>query len=287
MNSKPNRPRAVTIAGPGRVGNALHVAAQRAGIESRLIGREELAAGQFGPTPELGVEPMSPMGIEPSAFESGDGDSLVLLAVPDSEIVNACAQICAGGAPPGPVGHLSGATPLAALSKASESGAGIFSLHPLQTFSGKEPQLDGVPCALTASDPSTNSLVQEFALALGMRPFTLAEEDRAAYHAAACIASNFLVALEEKAAQLIERVGVPQGREMLAPLVTQSLNNWIERGGSALTGPIARGDSGTVARHLEALAEIAPEMLEPYRVLAEMTESIADSAQTKSEVAAG
>lgn len=271
MNSTPNRPRAVTIAGPGRVGRALDAAARRAGIGSQLIGREELEAGQLAPTPTA----------------SADGETLVLLAVPDGEIETACAQLCTAGRPPGPVGHLSGATPLTALARASEAGVGVFSLHPLQTFSGIEPQLEGVPCAISASDPATASLAREFAEALGLRPFPLAEEDRASYHAAACIASNFLVALEEKAARVLERAGVPQAREMLAPLVTQTLNNWIELGSAALTGPIARGDRMTVARHLAALAESAPEMIEPYRVLAEMTESIADSAQARSEVAAG
>ena len=88
-----------------------------------------------------------------------------------------------------------------------------------------------------------------------MRPFEIPEERRAAYHAAASIASNFLVALEESAAGLLAEAGAPDARELLAPLVLRTAANWSERGAAALTGPIARGDEATVARHLEALRE--------------------------------
>ena len=108
-----------------------------------------------------------------------------------------------------------------------------------------------------------------------MSPFEVPEEKRAAYHAAAAIASNFLVALEESAAELLEGCGVPDARELLAPLVLRTAANWAEHGPSALTGPIARGDEATVVRHLEALAETDPELLDLYRTLAERTVSLA------------
>ena len=88
-----------------------------------------------------------------------------------------------------------------------------------------------------------------------MRPFEVPEESRAAYHAAAAIASNLLVALEESAAELLARLGVEDARELLAPLVLRTAANWAERGPDALTGPIARGDEATVERHRAALAE--------------------------------
>ena len=108
-----------------------------------------------------------------------------------------------------------------------------------------------------------------------MRPFAVPETRRAAYHAAAAIASNFLVALEESAAELAERAGVEDAREILAPLVLRSAANWADRGDEALTGPIARGDEATVERHREALRELAPELLGLYDALAERTRAIA------------
>ena len=98
-----------------------------------------------------------------------------------------------------------------------------------------------------------------------MRPFEIAEADRAAYHAAAAIASNFLVALEESAADLLASTGVEDARELLAPLVLRTAANWSERGADALTGPIARGDDGdgrTPPRG--AASRGAPELLDLY-----------------------
>ena len=108
-----------------------------------------------------------------------------------------------------------------------------------------------------------------------MRPFEVAEEDRAAYHAAASIASNFLVALQESAAELLGAAGAADARELLSPLVLRTAANWSERGADALTGPIARGDEATVERHREALRERAPELLALYEALAERTRTIA------------
>ncbi|HKJ36155.1 MAG TPA: DUF2520 domain-containing protein, partial [Solirubrobacterales bacterium] len=96
-----------------------------------------------------------------------------------------------------------------------------------------------------------------------------------AYHAAASIASNFLIALEQSAVEVLDRAGVPDGRELLAPLVLRTAANWSERGAEALTGPIARGDTATVERHLEALRAVAPELVATYEALAERTEAIA------------
>ncbi len=110
-----------------------------------------------------------------------------------------------------------------------------------------------------------------------MRPFELPEERRAAYHAAASIASNLLVALEESSAELLERIGVEDARELLAPLVLRTAANWAERGPEALTGPIARGDAATVERHRAALRESAPELLPLYEALADRAAELARS----------
>ena len=100
-------------------------------------------------------------------------------------------------------GHTSGATGLDALAPLAAAGASTFSLHPLQTVPDAATEFTGSPCAISASDPEAMRIARALAEALGMRPFEIAEVDRAAYHAAACMASNFLVALEEAAADLL------------------------------------------------------------------------------------
>ena len=202
-------------------------------------------------------------------------DRPVLLCVPDAEIETACAELVGSGARPPLLGHGSGARGLDALAGAASVGVETFCLHPLQTIPGAGASLSGAPAAIAGSTPAALDFARHLATALGMRPFELAAEARAAYHAAASIASNFLVALEESAVSLLAAAGVEEGRELLAPLVLRTAANWAEAGPGALTGPIARGDTETVGRHLEALREIAPELVPLYEVLAAQTRTIA------------
>jgi predicted short-subunit dehydrogenase-like oxidoreductase (DUF2520 family) len=173
------------------------------------------------------------------------------------------------------VGHTSGATRLDALEPAVRRGAEAFSLHPLQTVPEPGTDLTGAPCAVAGSTPAALAFATELAETLGMRPFQVPEERRAAYHAAASVASNFLVALQESAADLLREAGVADARELLAPLVLRSAANWAEHGPDALTGPIARGDEATVAGHLAALEETAPHLIPLYKALAERTRDVA------------
>jgi predicted short-subunit dehydrogenase-like oxidoreductase (DUF2520 family) len=107
-----------------------------------------------------------------------------------------------------------------------------------------------------------------------MRPLRVAPEDRTAYHAAASIASNFLVTLEGAAERLAGTAGVD--REALAPLVRAALEDWVRLGAErALTGPIVRGDEATVARQREAIAARAPELLPMFDAMADATRSLA------------
>ncbi len=193
----------------------------------------------------------------------GDAD-VVLLAVPDGQIEAAARLV-----PPGPlVGHLSGATGLDAL-----AGHEGFGLHPLMTIPGPDAVLDGAGAAIAGTTPRALAAAGRIAADLGLRPFTVADEDRAAYHAAASLASNFLIALEEAAAELGATAGVD--RAALAPLVRATVENWAADGPAALTGPIARGDEATVARQRDAVAERAPELLPLWDVLAERTREVA------------
>ena len=173
------------------------------------------------------------------------------------------------------MGHVSGASGLDALEAVQGRGTATFTLHPLQTIPHPGSDLAGVPCAVSGATAAATEVARHVADRLGMRPFELADEARAAYHAAAVIAANFLVALEETAADLLDRAGVADARSILAPLVLSSAANWSEVGGAALTGPIARGDETTVARHLEALRRLAPEMVPMYEAMAQRTRVVA------------
>ena len=188
-----------------------------------------------------------------------DSPELVLLCVPDRAI----AEVAAGIAPGPWLAHTSGATPLAAL----DPHVRRFGLHPLQTFTlrrGPE-QLDGAYAAVTSESDEARDV--GFRLArdlLGLEPFALDDARRAAYHAGAAIASNYLVTLRRAAGALLESAGAPP--EALEPLMRRTIENDFE-----LTGPIERGDWTTVEQHLDAIRAERPELEEAYRALAELT----------------
>jgi predicted short-subunit dehydrogenase-like oxidoreductase (DUF2520 family) len=130
--------------------------------------------------------------------------------------------------------------------------------------------LHGVWAAVDASSPGPLRVAEALALAIGLRPVKVAEHDRAAYHAAAAIASNFLVTLEEAATQLMSTAGL--NREVLVPLAAAALENWANAGPDALTGPVARGDRTTVERHRAVIAERAPELSALFDAMVTETE---------------
>lgn len=246
MNHHTTAPKALTIIGPGKVGNSIAKAAAVAGIEVDLIGRE--------PDRDL-------------------AGKVVLICVPDAAIGEVAESIAAAGALPRFTGHTSGATTLEPLAPARSEGA--FSIHPLQTVPDGDSALRGCPCAIAGSNVAAAGLARDLGLRLGMEPFAIAEADRALYHAAASIASNFLITLEQTAAGLLDDLGVERSREVLHPLVQRSLDNWRERGAEALTGPISRGDEATVGRHRAALGEYRPDLVVLYDAMAERTRELA------------
>jgi predicted short-subunit dehydrogenase-like oxidoreductase (DUF2520 family) len=190
----------------------------------------------------------------------GDDDpDVVLLCVPDAAIADASRCLAPGRAW---VGHVSGATPLAAL----EPHERRFSVHPLQTFdrSGDPAQLDGAWAAITGDTEEALAVARELAELLGLQPFELKDGDRTLYHAGAVFASNYLVTLERAAV----RLGVPA--EGLVPLMTRTIEN-----GFQLTGPIARGDWSTVEAHKQAIRAADPELEQLYETLAEATVMLA------------
>jgi predicted short-subunit dehydrogenase-like oxidoreductase (DUF2520 family) len=184
----------------------------------------------------------------------------VLMCVPDAEIAEAARTIPAGPL----VGHVSGATTLNPLAPHE-----AFSLHPLMTVPAS---FDGAGAAIAGSTDRALATARALAAALGMQPFEVADDDRAAYHAAASMASNYLVALEDAAARLLATTGA--SRELLVPLVRMTVENWARDGVNALTGPIARGDEETVARQRAAVEERTPELLELFDALADSTREL-------------
>jgi predicted short-subunit dehydrogenase-like oxidoreductase (DUF2520 family) len=236
----------VGVVGRGRLGTALAAGLRAAGVDvDGPAGRGEVPRGEA-----------------------------IVLCVPDAEIPAAAAAV-AGAAPF--VGHTSGATPLTALAPAN---AQAFGLHPLQTFAaGSGPELfRGAGCAVAGSTPEALVLARRLAQALGMEPFEIDDHGRAAYHAAASIASNFLVTLQDAAEQLASGAGLErdEARALLAPLVRRTVENWAGAGPKrALTGPVARGDDATVAAQRLAVAEAAPHLLPLFDTLVEHTRDLA------------
>ncbi len=240
-------PARISIVGPGRLGRALTRALSAAGVQ---VG---------GPTGR-DVAP--------------DPADAVLLCVPDAEIPSAAAS-AAGAARL--IGHTSGATALASLDPA---GAESFGLHPLQTFAGGEEAaaFRGAGCAVAGTTPAALGAAHAIAAALGMRAVQVDDSARAAYHAAASIASNFLVTLQASAEEMAGAAGLnpEDARALLAPLVRATVDNWAAGGpAAALTGPVARGDHATVALQREAVSEAAPHLLPLFDALVERTEALA------------
>jgi len=228
----------VAIVGAGRLGTALGGALRAAGYEvSGPLARGATAAGA----------------------------DLALLCVPDAEIAAAARPIEPGVL----VGHCSGATGLGALG--AREG---LSLHPLMAVVGPEASFAGAGAAIAANSPRALGLARELAEALGMVAVEVAERDRPVYHAAASIASNFLVTLEAAAERLAAQAGV--GRELLVPLVRASVENWARLGSErALTGPLARGDEATVAAQREAVLDRAPDLIVLFDALVQATRALA------------
>jgi predicted short-subunit dehydrogenase-like oxidoreductase (DUF2520 family) len=262
----------VGVVGAGRLGTALAAALREAGVE---------------------VEGPAARGEVPRGCQA------IVLCVPDGEIP-AAAAVVAGAAPL--VGHTSGATRLTAVEAA---GGEAFGLHPLQTFPERPPDATaergpseaatergrsaqrgpsalaafaGAGCAVAGTTPEALRFAIRLARLLGMTPFEIDDEGRAAYHAAASVASNFTVTLLAAAERIAAGAGLAphEARALLAPLVRRTVESVAELGPErALTGPIARGDDATVEAQRRALEDAAPELLDLFDELVRHTRALA------------
>jgi predicted short-subunit dehydrogenase-like oxidoreductase (DUF2520 family) len=245
VHTSPTSPLRVGIVGSGRVGSALAGALRDAGVE---------VEGPLG----RGERPV--------------GCDAILLCVPDAEIP-AAAEVVTAAAPL--VGHTSGATPLSALAHA---GIAAFGLHPLQTVAHLGVRFEGVGAAVAGTTPEALAFATDLAERLGMTPFEIDDSGRAAYHAAASVASNFLVTLQAAAETIAGGAGLDpeRARALLAPLVRQTVENIAQLGPeAALTGPVARGDAATVAAQRAAVEGAAPELVELFDELVRRTRELA------------
>jgi predicted short-subunit dehydrogenase-like oxidoreductase (DUF2520 family) len=267
----------IGIVGAGRVGTALAVALNRAG--HRVTGASAVSAqsrrrvAQYLP----GTPVMEPAGVIAAA-------DLVLLTVPDDVLAGLVSGLSATGAPLAGrmLAHASGRHGLAVLEPATRLGALPLALHPVMTFTGRPDDIDrlaGISFGVTAP-PQLRAAAEVLVLEMGGEPVFIAEEDRGLYHAALAGAANHLVTLVVQAADLLNRVGVGQPARMLGPLLSAALDNALRLDDAALTGPVARADAETVARHLDALRAAAPEALGAYLAMARLTATRALAAGT-------
>ncbi len=176
--------------------------------------------------------------------------------------------------------HCSGADSVDVLEPARLAGADVGGFHPLQTFAGVQVAIENLPGStfgLEAGEPLLN-ILKEMTAALNGHAVVLRAEDKVAYHAAAVMACNYLVTLVKLSTDLWQTFDVPreEATRALLPLIKGTLNNIANIGiPNCLTGPIARGDTGTVRKHLNALEKIAPEIVSTYRELGRQTIHIA------------
>jgi predicted short-subunit dehydrogenase-like oxidoreductase (DUF2520 family) len=245
VNDTPGR--ACALVGPGRAGTAVALALVETGRHVVTVAGRSADA----PSTRAAAEQFAARAV--AVDEVGHDADLVVIATSDTAIEPTAATIAPGLQADALVVHLSGARGLDALAPIAESrpDVRIGALHPLQTLAGPDAAareaLRGAWAAVAGPDA-----VAELARELGLRPFHVDDAHRARYHAAACVASNHVVALLGQVDRLATAAGVPF--EAFVPLVRASVDNAFASGpAAALTGPVARGDVATVAAHLDAI----------------------------------
>ena len=279
---------AIAIVGAGKVGSALGILLHSkgypvAGVASRSPASAEKLAGRLN---------CQAFAIPAEAV--GDA-GLVFITTPDRVIGDVAADIATGGGfkPGQVVVHTSGAHPSTELRGVRAAGALAVSIHPLQSFAGVETAIESLPGSYFAleGDEEAMGIARQVVQDLGGRSFSLAAEAKPLYHAAACIASNYLVSLMHFATGLYGRFGLDRKEafQALLPLVEGTIKN-IGRVGpvAALTGPVARGDGSTLEDHLAAFKQLGDLETDLYCRLGRYTVEVAlEQGSITGEQAAG
>lgn len=258
----------IGVIGAGRVGAVLAAALRSAGHEVvAAAGESDASRGRLA-TLLPGVRHDKPSAVARAS-------DLLLLTVPDDMLANVVTVLAdSGSLREGQyVVHTSGRHGLAVLAPATAVGARPVALHPAMTFTGTALDLDrlaGCVFGLTA-EPEERELAASLVSDLGGRALWVPESRRALYHAGLAHGANHLVTLVTEAMEILAAAGADDPAATLRPLLTAALDNALDHGDAALTGPIVRGDVGTVQAHLDGILAEAPTTLPSYLALARAT----------------
>ena len=269
---------AVGVISAGRVGSVLGAALARAG---HVITAVSAVSAQSRRRAEE-LLPGVPVDSPPEVAARAD---LVLLAVPDDELAGLVRGLVATGSLRAGqiVAHTSGAHGVAVLAPATEIGALPLALHPVMTFTGRSEDLARMAACcvgVTAAegDEAAWNVGEALVLEMGADPVRVPEAARPLYHAALAHGANHLITLVTEAVDLLRSAGIGTPERLLGPLLSAALDNVLRHGDRALTGPVARGDTGTLRAHLDVLHAAAPQAEPAYRVLARRTADRAEAA---------
>jgi predicted short-subunit dehydrogenase-like oxidoreductase (DUF2520 family) len=249
MDSSESRLR-VGVVGTGRVGSALGAALDR-------VGHKVVAASGVSLESVRRAEEMLPGVPLVSVQDVFASAELVLLTVPDDALPSLVSGLVATESirPGTLLVHTSGRYGASVLEEATRIGGLPLALHPAMTFTGTDvdvARLDGCSFGVTTLEP-LRPIAEALVVEMGGEPEWITEEARPLYHAALAYGSNYIVTLVAQAAELLAEAGVAHPGRMLGPLLGASLDNALRAGDAALTGPVARGDAGTVKAHLKVL----------------------------------
>jgi predicted short-subunit dehydrogenase-like oxidoreductase (DUF2520 family) len=265
----------LAILGLGKVGTAVGHLLKSAGYRIIAVADRSPAALEKG-IPFTGGQACK------SLAEAAGAATCVIITTTDDAIASVCREIVKEGAirPGNKVIHMSGAGGLDLLAPAHEVGAFVASIHPIQSFADVEGAILNIPGSTfgITADGELREWAMGVVRALKGIPFFVPEQDKALYHAAACMASNYLTTLMHMVETTYQTLGLSRKEAVRAfwPLVRGTLLNIETRGAAeSLTGPIARGDTGTIEKHLRAFRESLPDLLNAYCEMGQMTVDIA------------
>ncbi|MDJ0345340.1 DUF2520 domain-containing protein [Streptomyces sp. H10-C2] len=258
----------VGVVGAGRVGPALAAALKLAGhrpvAASAVSDRSRRRAADLLP----GVPLVEPAEVLARA-------DLVLLTVPDDALPGLIAGLAETGAvrPGQLIVHTSGRYGTGVLDPALRAGALPLALHPAMTFTGTAVDVQRLAgCSFGVTAPQELRMAAEaLVIEMGGEPEWIGEAARPLYHAGLAIGANHLVTLVAQSMELLRAAGVEEPGRMLGPLLGAALDNALRSGDGALTGPVARGDAGTVTAHLEELRKHSPQAVASYLAMARAT----------------